>query len=113
MTLRAHRKAYNIYKSKTKPPLKRPSLRSSRFKHFDQQLLYQDIELAFVIQENNKNRIQFLRGLILKLKKSNTDFLMKLYRMGPRSSRQVSTIHTLSLLNNGIAYAETLENILL
>ncbi len=96
MELKKHRYNRHIGARHENPPS--PNLQLRR------RLLYKYVQLAWIGQEGNKSRLQFLGGVILSVKKSKTGYLISFYRRG---ARRVGTKGYLSLRNSSLAFLET------
>ncbi len=76
-------------------------------------LLYRYVQLAWIVQERKKSRLQLSRGLILSIKKSNTGYLTSVYLRGMASSRNVATVGYFSLRHPSFAFLETPNSVFL
>ncbi len=78
-----------------------------------QKLLQKTAQLAFVVRENNKNRLQLLRSSIIRLKQSKTSYRTRLYREGESSFRRVTIMRYISLRSPALAFIETPDSVFL
>ncbi len=76
-----------------------------------QKLLQKTAQLAFVVRENNKNRLQLLRSSIMLCKQSKTGYRARFYREGESSFRRVTILRSVSLRSSSIAFLETPDSV--